>query len=49
MVKEHPIICPHCKKDTGMTQEQFMFYVMEHDILCPHCNALLFKANKIEY
>ena len=49
MVKDTPIICPHCKKDTGFTEEGFMFYVITNDILCPHCGEILIKANKIIY
>jgi len=36
MVRQHPIICQHCKCDTGMTQEQFMYCVIDHDFTCPH-------------
>ncbi|MDD5015778.1 MAG: hypothetical protein PHW73_11915 [Atribacterota bacterium] len=40
------IICPHCKKDTGYTQEQFRFCVLTEDIDCPHCMELLIKGSK---
>lgn len=49
MVRTHPINCPDCKKDTGYTTEQFMFYVITCDILCPHCGEVLIRANKIEF
>mgnify|MGYP006274581455 CR=1 FL=1 len=45
MVREKPIKCPHCNKNTGYTQEQFMFYVVTSDILCPHCGEVIFHAN----
>lgn len=49
MVRNHPLICPHCKKDTGMTEEQFMFFVITNDIRCPHCGEVIMKANQITY
>ena len=49
MVRKHPIICSHCNKDTGMTQEEFMYYVLTHDITCPHCGKVIIYANKVEY
>ena len=49
IVTNHPIICPHCKKDTGYTQEQFQYYVIDNDILCPHCNQVVIKSNKPMY
>lgn len=39
------IKCPHCKKNTGYTQEQFMFAVITSDILCPHCGEVVIHAN----
>ena len=48
MVKQNPIICPHCKKDTGYKAEDFMFYVAYSDVLCPHCNEVIIKSQKIE-
>lgn len=49
MVKEHPIICIYCKKDTGYTQERFMFCVIEEDILCPHCGEVVISVPKISW
>ena len=45
MVTTHPIICHTCQRDTGMTTEQFMFYVVTTDIKCPHCGAVIIRAN----
>ena len=45
MVREKPIKCPHCKKNTGYTEEQFMFAVITSDILCPHCGEVVIHAN----
>ena len=45
MLRSKPIICGSCKKDTGYTEEQFMFYVATSDILCPHCGAVIIHAN----
>lgn len=45
MVQEKPIKCPYCKKNTGYTQEQFMFTVITTDILCPHCGEVIIRAN----
>lgn len=44
---EHPIICPHCNKDTGWTQEQFMHCVLTDDLLCPHCGKVVIAVNPI--
>jgi hypothetical protein len=49
IVRNHPIICPHCGKDTGFTHEQFMFYVITHDIICPKCGKIVIAANKVEF
>ena len=49
MLRSKPIICGSCKKDTGYTEEQFMFYVATSDVLCPHCGAVIIQANRIEY
>jgi len=50
MVRNKPIICGGCNKDTGYTQEQFMFYVATRDVLCPHCGHVIIHANNgIEY
>ena len=49
MVKNTPIICYSCDKDTGYTQEQFTYYFVSHDIKCPHCQAVIIKANKVTY
>lgn len=50
MVRNHPINCQHCKKNTGYTEEQFMFAVITSDILCPHCGLVIIHAyNGIEY
>lgn len=43
---EPPIKCPYCKRDIGMTQEQFTFLVIEHDILCPHCGKVVIQAKR---
>lgn len=45
MIRNRPIKCPHCKKDTGYTEEQFMFAVITSDILCPHCGEVIIYAN----
>ncbi len=46
MVIKTPIICRHCKKDTGYTAEGFMFMVLTHDVLCPHCGKVVIKINR---
>ena len=45
MLQDRPIICQHCKKKTGYTQEQFMFAVITSDIRCPHCGEIVIHAN----
>ena len=45
MLRSKPIICGSCKKDTGYTEEQFMFYVATSNVLCPHCGAVIIHAN----
>lgn len=45
MLRSKPIICGSCKKDTGYTEEQFMFYVATSNVLCPHCGAVIIYAN----
>ena len=47
MYREHPIVCPHCKKDTGMTEEQFMYAYIDHDLLCPQCGQVVIAENKM--
>ena len=49
MYKEHPLVCPHCNKDTGMTQEQLMYLYLENDLNCPHCGKVVIYANKMEW
>jgi len=46
MYKKTPIICPHCKKDTGYTQEGLMFCVVTEDLKCPYCQKVVVPANK---
>jgi len=48
MVREHPIVCPHCKQNSGYTQESLMFFVLTHDLVCQHCGKVVVKANIIE-
>lgn len=45
MYRSRPIICGGCKKDTGYTEEQFMFYVATSDVKCPHCGHVIILAN----
>jgi hypothetical protein len=47
MNNQNPIMCPWCKKDTGYTQEQFMYCVITHDILCPHCQYVVIKVSNV--
>lgn len=50
MVRNKPIICGGCNRDTGYTEEQFMFYVATSNVLCPHCGYVIIHANNgIEY
>ena len=49
MYSEHPIICPHCKRDTGMTEEDYMHDIFDQDINCSHCGKVVVSASKIEY
>jgi len=44
MVRKHLIICPHCNKHSGYTQEQLMFYVLTHDLKCKHCGEVVVKC-----
>jgi uncharacterized protein CbrC (UPF0167 family) len=44
---KHPIICNGCGKDTGFTQEGFMFYVAVHDVLCPYCGNIILPASNV--
>lgn len=48
MVREHPIICPHCKKESGWTSEGLMYYCITEDLLCRNCNKVVIHANKFE-
>ena len=45
MYRSKPIIWGGCEKDTGYTQEQFMYYVATSDVLCPHCGHVIIRAN----
>jgi ribosomal protein S27E len=45
MARLTKIICPHCKKDTGYTQEQFQSFTLTEDIECPYCMELLIKGS----
>ena len=49
MYREHPIICKHCGKDTGMTEEQFMYMVLQEDLKCPHCLKVVIEVQKVEF
>lgn len=49
MYREHPIVCPSCGKDTGMTEEQLMYLYIQNDLCCPHCNKVVITANKMEW
>lgn len=49
MVKKHPIKCPFCSNDTGLTIEGLMYRLIEKDLKCPHCRGVVIRANKVEY
>ena len=44
MVTRTPIICGHCKRDTGMFAEDFTNYVVINDIKCPWCQEIVIYA-----
>jgi len=46
MDNKTPIMCPHCGKDTGLTEEGLMFYVITFDIKCPHCGKVVIPDNR---
>ena len=43
----HPVMCPHCKKDTGLTREGLMFYCATSDLCCPHCGEVVVPSNNV--
>jgi len=43
-----PIICPKCKKDTGLKAENFTNIVLTSNVKCPHCQYVLIYANYVE-
>ncbi len=45
MLRKTKIVCPHCGKDTGYTEEQFQSFTLTEDIECPHCMELLIKGS----
>ena len=46
MVEEHKIICNHCGKNTGLTEEQFKYMTLYEDVLCPHCFGIVIAIVK---
>ncbi len=45
MYKVTPIICPHCNKESGYTQEGIRFLVILNDLLCKRCHKAVILAN----
>lgn len=39
-VYEHPIMCPHCKQESGYTEEMMRFYCIMHDLNCKKCGKV---------
>jgi DNA-directed RNA polymerase subunit RPC12/RpoP len=50
MYGDHAIVCQHCKKSIGMTQEDYMYRSLKDvepkDLKCPHCGKVVIEANK---
>lgn len=47
MIENNPIKCPHCKKDSGYTQESLRYYVMPKEGLqCKECGKTIMLSRK---
>ena len=44
MYQQTPIICPHCNKHSGYTQENMMYFVMTCDLYCMNCHGIVIKC-----
>jgi uncharacterized Zn finger protein len=49
MVREHPIMCSACGKESGYTQEGLMFFVVSEDLHCKYCGEVVVVAVKTEF
>jgi hypothetical protein len=45
VIIDHPIICPHCKQESGYTHEGIMFLYIACDLLCHKCGKIVIYAN----
>jgi rubredoxin len=45
------LVCPECKKETGLTKEFILAAEVLEDFYCPHCKKLVFscKPEAIKY
>jgi len=41
MVQEHPVECPKCGYDTGLTEERLMGAVLFESVICPVCGYII--------
>jgi hypothetical protein len=41
------LVCPECKKETGITKELVMASVVLEDLYCPFCKKLVFSSKPV--
>lgn len=39
-----PIICPHCRKESGITEEGIRYLVIYRDITCKNCGEVVIRV-----
>jgi len=44
MVRDTPIICQHCRKPSGYTNEELMHLVITTDLRCKNCGGIVIRA-----
>ena len=52
MYGNHDIVCQHCNRSIGVTQEDYMYRSLKDeepkDLKCPHCGKEILNAYKVE-
>ena len=41
------LVCPNCKKETGVTKEFILDTTPLKDFYCPHCKKLVFSCKPV--
>jgi DNA-directed RNA polymerase subunit RPC12/RpoP len=41
------LVCPTCKKETGMTRERLLRMAITEDFICPHCGKVVFSCKPV--